>query len=231
MPIFPVTRPNPAIGQFSINESEAHSRYDAFDFAVSRRLTRRLQFQAGYTLAWNRDNESGERVFNREGVLDPLLPELDAGPAKNDIRHNLRISGILDLPHGFAVSAIALTRSAAPFTPTIGFDTQNDGNDDNDRALINGHVADRNSMRGEPFADLDMRILKAFHVSEKARLETFAEFFNITHNTNRGYGPDAVSLFGTPAAPTPTAGQALFAPLTTRFGGPRQVQLGARFAF
>ncbi|HET8891400.1 MAG TPA: carboxypeptidase regulatory-like domain-containing protein [Candidatus Angelobacter sp.] len=231
MPIFPTVRPNPSIGPLSINESEAHSTYDGFDFTVSRRLSHHLQFQAGYTLAWNRDDESGERVFNREGALDPLLPELDAGPSKNDIRNNLRLSGILDLPHGFTISAITLNRSGAPFTPTIGFDTQNDGNDDNDRAIINGHVAGRNSMRGNPFSDLDMRILKSFRTGEHSKLEAFAEFFNITHNTNKGYGPDAVSLFGTPAAPNPTAGQALFAPFTTRFGGPRQVQMGARYSF
>jgi hypothetical protein len=231
MPIFPTVRPNPAIGPLSINESEAHSTYDGFDFTVNRRLSHHLQFQAGYTLAWNRDDESGERVFNREGALDPLLPELDAGPSKNDIRNNLRLSGILDLPHGFTISAITLNRSAAPFTPTIGFDTQNDGNDDNDRAIINGHVAGRNSMRGSPFSDLDMRILKSFRTGEHSKLETFAEFFNVTHNTNKGYGPDAVSLFGNAATPNPTAGQALFAPFTTRFGGPRQVQMGARFSF
>jgi hypothetical protein len=231
MPVFPITRPNPSIGPLSVNQSEAHSTYDGFDFAINRRLSHHLQFQAGYTLAWNRDDESGERVFNREGALDPLLPELDAGPSKNDIRNNLRLSGILDLPHGFTISAITLNRSAAPFTPTIGFDTQNDGNDDNDRAIINGRVAGRNSMRGSPFSDLDMRILKSFRTGEKAKLETFAEFFNVTHNTNKGYGPDAVSLFGTAAVPNPTAGQALFAPFTTRFGGPRQVQMGARLTF
>jgi len=231
MPIFPTVRPNPSIGPLSVNQSEAHSTYDGFDFTVNRRLSHHLQFQAGYTLAWNRDDESGERVFNREGALDPLLPELDAGPSKNDIRNNLRLSGILDLPHGFTISAITLNRSAAPFTPLIGFDTQNDSNDDNDRAIINGHVAGRNSMRGSPFNDLDMRILKSFRTGEHSKLETFAEFFNVTHNTNKGYGPDAVSLFGNAAAPNPTAGQALFAPFTTRFGGPRQVQMGARFTF
>jgi len=155
MPIFPLIRPNPSIAQLSINESEAHSRYDAFDFALTKRMSRRLQFQAGYTLAWNRDDESGERVFNREPVLDPLAPEMDAAWSKNDVRNNFRLSGIVDLPHGFTLSAITLTRSATPFTPVIGFDTQNDGNDDNDRAIINGHVAGRNSMRGRPFADLD----------------------------------------------------------------------------
>ena len=231
MPIFPTVRPNPSIGPLSVNQSEAHSTYDGFDFVVNHRLSHHLQFQAGYTLAWNRDDESGERVFNREGALDPLLPELDAGPSKNDIRNNLRLSGILDLPHGFTISAITLNRSAAPFTPLIGFDTQNDGNDDNDRAIINGHVAGRNSMRGTPFNDLDMRILKSFRTGEHPKLEMFAELFNVTHNTNKGYGPDAVSLYGNAATPNPTAGQALFAPFTTRFGGPRQVQMGARFSF
>jgi len=231
MPIFPVVRPNPAIGPLSINDSEAHSSYNAFDFAVTKRLSHRLQFQAGYTLAWNRDDESGERVFNREPVLDPLAPEMEAAWSKNDVRHNFRLSGIVDLPHGFTVSAITLARSATPFTPVIGFDTQNDGNDDNDRAVINGHVAGRNSMRGRPFADLDMRILKSFHIRERASFDVFAEFFNVTHNSNRGYGPDAISAFGTTAAPVATAGQPLFAPLTTRFGGPQQIQMGAHFAF
>jgi len=231
MPIFPLTRPIQSIAQLSVNESEAHSSYDAFDFVLTKRMSRRLQFQAGYTLAWNHDDESGEHVFNREPALDPQLPELDASWSKNDVRNNFRLTGILDLPHGFTVSAIALALSATPFTPVIGFDTQNDGNEDNDRAIINGHVVGRNSARGRPFADLDMRIVKSFQVRERAKLETFAEFFNVTHNSNRGYGPDSVSSFGTPAAPTATAGQALFAPLTTRFGGPRQVQMGARFVF
>ena len=44
-----------------------------------------MQFQAGYTLAWNRDNESGERVFNREGVLDPLLVKTMALEAAGEI--------------------------------------------------------------------------------------------------------------------------------------------------
>ena len=40
-----------------------------------------------------------------------------------------------------------------------------------------------------------------------------------------------MSIFGTPQAPSATAGQPLFAPTTARFGGPRQLQLGARFSF
>jgi hypothetical protein len=230
-PIFPVTRPNPSIGPLSINESEAHSTYEAFDFIVNKRMGRRLQLQAGYTLAWNRDDDSSEHVFEKEPALDPFAPEMEASWSKNDIRNNFRLSGILDLPYGFTVSAITLARSATPFTPVIGFDTQNDGNEANDRAIINGHVAGRDSMRGRPFADLNMRVLKAFHLGERINLNVYGELFNVTHNSNRYFGPDSTSAFGTPAAPVATAGQPLFSPLTTRFGGPRQVQLGAHLTF
>ena len=55
--------------------------------------------------------------------------------------------------------------------------------------------------------------------------------FNTTGAANKNYGGDAISNFGTPQAPVATAGQPLFAPTTARYGGPRQLQLGARFAF
>jgi hypothetical protein len=231
MPIFPKVRPNPAVGPYSINQSKAHSTYDAFDLSLRKKMTRYLQFQAGYTLAWNRDDDTQERVFDRETTLNPLDPSLENGWSKNDVRHNVRLSGTTNLPHGFSISAITLAHSGFPFTPVIGFDTQNDGNDANDRAIINGRVAGRTSMRMDPFFDMDMRILKTFQISERSRVNFFTEFFNITRNTNKNYGPDSVSNFGTPAAPNPTAGLALFAPLTTRFGGTRQVQLGVRYSF
>ncbi len=63
------------------------------------------------------------------------------------------------------------------------------------------------------------------------RIDLIAELFNATGADNKGFGNDAVSTFGTPQAPAATAGQPLFAPTTARYGGPRQLQLGARFAF
>jgi len=45
------------------------------------------------------------------------------------------------------------------------------------------------------------------------------------------FGNDSISVFGTLASPVATAGQALFAPSTARFGGPCQVQLGAKVSF
>ena len=47
----------------------------------------------------------------------------------------------------------------------------------------------------------------------------------------KSFGNDSISVSGTPASPLATAGQALFAPSTARFCGPRQVQLGAKISF
>ena len=63
------------------------------------------------------------------------------------------------------------------------------------------------------------------------RWDLIAEVFNATRATNKGFGNDSISVFGTAASPVVTAGRPLFAPSTARFGGPRQIQLGARLTF
>jgi hypothetical protein len=138
---------------------------------------------------------------------------------------------VADLPGGVAFGAVLLARSALPYTAVIGFDTQNDGNDVNDRAIVDGRVTGRNAFRQPSFFDLDLRLIKAIRFGKSSRLDLIAELFNATGAANKNFGGDAVSNFGTPQAPVATAGQALFAPTTARYGGPRQLQLGARFAF
>jgi hypothetical protein len=234
-PVFPNTRPIANVQILSINESTAHSTYDALNLSLTRRFARKFQFQGHYTLARNIDDDSNERNFSRETTLNPFNLKAEAGYSKQDVRHNLNVSGLFDLGRGFTLSGIIVTRSGFPYTAVIGADQQNDNNDDNDRPVINGRVAERNSFRQPYFFDLDMRLLKAFKFSETKRLELSAEVFNVTRNSNRNFGNDSISEYGVPTAtggPSVAAfGQPLFAPSTARFGGPRQVQLGVRFKF
>jgi hypothetical protein len=234
-PIFPTTRPNPNIGWFSVNESTAHSTYDGMTLSLTRRLAKRFQFMGNYTLARNRDDDSNERNFSREVELNPFDVSIEDAPSKQDIRHTFSLNGLVDLGRGFTFSGIILTRSAVPFTPVIGSDQQNDQNDDNDRAIIGGQVAGRNSLRQPYFFNLDLRLLKAFHFGEMRRLDLSLEAFNITRNGNKNFANDAISIYGAPLAngspSVPTAGMPLFAPSTARFGGPRQLQVGLRFVF
>ncbi len=235
MPIFPAARPIPAIQWLSINESTAHSTYDGMTFTLTRRFAARFQFQANYTLARNVDDDSNERNFSQEPALNPFDLSIERGYSKQDVRHNLNISGLVDLGRGFTLSSVLITRSGFPYTAVIGFDTQNDGNDDNDRAIVNGRVVDRNSFRQPKFFNMDLRLLKAFRFGETKRLDFSAEVFNVTRSSNKNFGNDAISFFGTPlpnGSPSEqNAGVPLFAPSTARFGGPRQLQLGVRFIF
>jgi hypothetical protein len=231
MPIFPVTRPNPTIGALSINESTAHSEYDALAVSLTRRLANHFQMQANYTLARNMDDDSNEHLFRRETALNPFDVAPEWAYSKNDVRHNVNFSALADIPGGFTAGAIVFARTGLPYTAIIGFDTQNDANDENDRAIVNGQVVGRNSSRQPSFFDVDLRLLKALHLGEAREIDLIAEAFNVTRARNLTFGPDAVSAFGTPAQPVASAGQALFAPSTARFGGPRQVQIGIRLVF
>jgi hypothetical protein len=235
MPIFPDDRPIPDVEWLSINESTAHSTYDGLTFTLTRRFAKRFQWQMNYTLARNVDDDSNERNFSQEPALNPFDLSIERGYSKQDVRHNFNMSGLVDLGHGFTLSGVLITRSGFPYTAVIGFDTQNDDNDDNDRAIVNGRVVERNSFRQPNFFNLDLRLLKAFRFGETKRLDISAEVFNVTRNSNKNFGNDAISVFGEPlpdGSPSEAnAGVPLFAPSTARFGGPRQLQLGVRFVF
>ena len=156
------------------------------------------------------------------------------------MRHNFNFNGLVDLGAGFSLSAILISRSGFPYTAVVGDDIQGDGNTDNDRAVIGGRVAGRNSLRQPNFFSLDLRLLKSFRLGETRRLAFTAEFFNVTRASNKNFGVDSVSIFGNTgnslpvvAPPTsfPLPGDPFTAPSTARFGGPRQLQLGARLVF
>lgn len=250
-PIFSTVRPNPTIAQLEINESSTHSSYDGLTVSMTRRFANRYLLQTNYTFAKNRDDDSNERNFSREPTLNPFNLKAEAGFSKQDVRHNFNLSGLVDLGYGFTISGIIVTRSGFPYTGLIedGTDTNNDLNDANERAVVGGIVSERFGFRQPYFFNLDLRLLKGFRFGETKRLDLSAEVYNVTRNTNKGFGVDALSNFCTTSSalndttnplaiscpsgffPNIRAQEPTSAPSTARFGGPRQLQLGVRFVF
>ncbi len=228
MPVFRKQRPDPSVGQLSINESSAHSSYDGLVATAAWQAGRHLQLQAHYTLAHNQDDDSNERNYSKEFALSPFDLSIERSWSKQDVRHNGNLAAVYGLPAGLSLSIALIARSGLPYTAVVGFDTQNDGNDENDRAILDGRVAGRNSRRQPGFLDLDFRLARAWSFGRESRLELLVDVFNATKASNRNYGSDGVSEFGLPEAPVATAGQPLYAPSTARFGGPRQLQVGIR---
>ena len=165
----------------------------------------------------------------------------DAAYAKNDIRHRFNTNVLFEMGHGFTLSGLLMARTGMPGRYVIGTDLSNDGNKDEDRPVINGHLVPRDSTRLPGFFDWDMRLLKEFRTSERTRLMFSIEGYNLTRASNKTFSSDGDSIFGKPTTtvnPTTglfytsnTAGVPTFAPGTDRFGGPRQAQLGVRFIF
>jgi hypothetical protein len=229
MPIFPAVRPDASVGQLLVNTSSAHSTYDGMLVTANFQLPHRSTLSANYTLARARDDNSNLGPFTLVSALNPFNLSAESGYSNFDVRNSFNLSAITNLPLGFKFNPILIARSGLPYTPIIGFDTQNDANDWNDRALINGMVTQRNSLRQPAFFDLDIRFVKDIKLpGEGHHLDLFMDIFNITNSANRNFGTEAISLYGTPVAPVYSAGQALFAPNTNQIGSARQVQFTVR---
>jgi hypothetical protein len=236
-----ITRPDPTIGQFNVNESIGHSTYDGGYVSLQRMMSHHLQFGVNYTYAKSRDDDSNERDYNRQYELNTYNLKADAAYSKNDIRHNANFNVLYEIGRGFSVSTLLLARTGSPGRYVLGSDIQNDGNKDNDRPIINGQVVSRDSVRLPGFFDWDLRLTKEFKLTEGKRLVFTAEGFNLTRASNKTFNGDGDSVFGKPQASiNPNTGFAYAnnsagipsnAPGTDRFGGPRQAQLGLRFIF
>jgi hypothetical protein len=104
-----------------------------------------------------------------------------------------------------------------------------------------GTVVGRNTFRQDGFLNWDMRLIKEFRIEKSRTLQFSAECLNCSRASNLNLGGNATSKF-THAQATlnpmtgyyysgNSAGKMTTAPDTFRSGGPRQIQLGARFLF
>jgi hypothetical protein len=228
-PIFLAARPNPTIGRLLVNESNAHSTYDGLLLTAVAPISRRTTITANYTLSHTRDDDSNRGPYSITSALNPFNLAAERADSLQDVRNNFNLSAVINLPVGFKFNPVFVARSGQPYTPITGFDTQHDANDFNDRAILNGAVAARNSLRQPSFSDLDLRIVKDITLKGQGHhLDLFMDIFNVANSGNYNFGPEGVSFYGSPASPVFSAGQALFAPNVAHLGGPREIQFTAR---
>jgi hypothetical protein len=236
-----VARPDPSVGQINVNVAVGHSRYDGLQINLSRRLSHRLMYNFNYTYAFNRDDDSNERDFNRQTAFNTFDLSKDGSYSKNDIRHQGNMNASYELGRGFTLSTLLFARTGTIVKPVTGVDIQNDGNTTNDRPIIGGRVVARDYLRQPGFFDWDMRLIKTFKIRERLQLDFSIEGFNLTRSSNKRFNGDGETSFGTATATVNgrtgylysgnNAGIATTATGTDLFGGARQGQLGMRFRF
>jgi len=202
-------RPRPNSGYLVITayETRGNSWYSGLQASLRRQHANRYSYYVAYTLSKSeRDTEDYRFV-----PQDQRDFAADRGPGANDSRHRLAANAAVDLPYAFQIAGILTARSALPYNITTGGDENND-TFPTDRPPGVG----RNSARGDPFWQTDVRISRAFRL-KRTRIELLGEVFNLANHRN-WIGNNGNML--SPQFRLPTAA-----------AGAREIQLGVRVQY
>jgi hypothetical protein len=239
---------NPFIVQNNQYSSAGSAVYQAGILEVKKRFGNNFSLFGNYT--YSKGFDTGTDFNSDYGPQDPTDLGADRGLSEFDQRHKVVIAGVFDSPwknpilSGFQLAPIFAYNSGHPFNLLAGGEVNGNNHTTNERPLGAG----RDTGLGPDYTNVDMRLSWRHKVSEKAKVQFTAEFFNIANHTNYASVNNEVNpLFGI-GAPCPIAGtcatgnttfdvhgRAAFSPsqplgFTSAFPK-RQIQLGLRFTF
>jgi outer membrane receptor protein involved in Fe transport len=236
-------RPNSAYRNNSQYSSVADSNYHGLHVSFVQRPSAWSSLRLTYTLSKSM-NDVGEAFFS--SPIDPTDIKRDWGRSDDDQRHRFVVNGTVNTPmtpattgweritHGFQLSGMLQYYSALPFNITSGI-TSLQGT--TGRPLANGATTSanfdvqsvtfipRNAGNGNDFFTLNLRVSRAFRVTDSVKIEGLAEGFNVT---NRANALTRNANFG--SGPYPTNPVSTFNQITA-VGDPRTFQLGMRVTF
>ena len=190
----------PVIGGANVLASFGRGRYHAFLLQLKSGRAKKYQFQANYSLSFNKDNATTDRDTDAFfGPSDPFNLDLDYGTSQLDIRHQFRAFGSFTLPAKIEFSTTFSARSGRAFPVyggfclppfpnaefTDGFQCANFFLSQIRPAATGGGVVERFPFRNRNFFNWDVRFARSFNLgSEKVRLRPSLEIFNLTNRDN-----------------------------------------------
>ena len=239
-------------GDVSSQLSEGNSNYHAMNLDLKRRFANNFQFLASLTWSHSIDDSSDlQTLLKPQNNLDLRADRADS---LFDQRLRYVFSAVINSPTAwrssdsgfhrfladFTIAPILEVSSGRPFNIITGVDTNGDQQSSNDRpsvtssgALIlapfftNGTLA-RNMGITHKFASLDLRVSRAIHLGERARLDLIAEGFNLFNRFNEA---SASPLFSDVNAFGQRSGNGRYYSRPTAAYDPRQFQFGAKLSF
>jgi hypothetical protein len=238
---------NPAVqcsnGPIGVIKSIGRDQYKALLVKFDKRFSNRFQFTASYALA----SLTGF-IFRSDGTPENTTNIFAVNSNLNDdVRHRFTFSGVVDLPWGFQASLIAFYNTRPPFNARVPdtVDTDQDGTTNDTLPGLKANSLNRGTGRqkflqlvnqagftvptdfqfGDDFQSEDIRITKTFKIRERFNIQGIFEVFNIFNVSNLTFDATSQNLGGSFGRPTGRAGQ------NFGTGGPRALQLGARFTF
>ena len=145
-------RSNPAFGDITQFESTGRTQSDRFSIgAMIRYQVRQQQNQMRFTYTLAQEKNFANSATSLPS--DNLNPDVDWGPANNDIRNRFQIQGQVPLPFAIRANPNLTIESGRPYNMTTGFD-------DNDDGAFNDRPAGvtRNSLRGDWTWNLNLSV-------------------------------------------------------------------------
>lgn len=165
-------------------QSVANTFYHAGTLQITKRFSRNYSVNANYTLSKSIDEATD---FNTDYLAqNPLNVRDDRSLSSFDQRHRVVLSAVIISPfenaflRDFVFSPIFTAGSGRPFNLLIGTDVNNDSRLYSDRPARAG----RNTGKGEPYYNFDMRLARRFFVQDQRFLELTFEAFNLFNRVN-----------------------------------------------
>jgi hypothetical protein len=230
---------NPLILQADQYSSKASALYEGGIIEVKKRFSNNFTLMGNYTYSKAFDTSTD---FNSDfGPEDNTNLAQERALSDFDQRHKVVVAAVLNSPWenrfltGFQLSPIIRYNSGHPFNLLAGgTDVNGDRHSTNDRPI----GAPRNSGMGPDYTTFDLRLTRAFKITESSNVQLIAEGFNITNRTNYGTVNNEVGpAFGFQPGFTNfnVAGTNRLSPsqplgFTSAFQK-REIQLGIRFSF
>jgi hypothetical protein len=212
-------RPNPAYGDNRQYSSAGDSNFNSLYISLERHPSRWGNYRISYTYSKAMDDVGG---FFFSSPINNFNIWEDYGRSDNDQRHRFVFDGTVRFPYGIELTGMLQYYSRVPFNITTG---ENTIQGTTARPRINGAFIHRNAGAGFDFFNVNARVSRNFHLTERLELQAIAEGFNLTNHVN---GVTLNGVFGGgayPDDPLPTFKQ------MTAAGDPRAFQFALRLSF
>ena len=175
------------------------SMYDGINIQLRKRMTKHFTFQASDVISWSR-SWGGFPVASYGGSGLAVTPEQqfrpeEFGRTNFDERNRFVLSGVFQLPGGIDLAPIFQAASARPYSFLAGTDLDGDGRVIVDRVCQGSTIAapvvtggctqlKPNTLTGKSYVDMDLNIVKTFHLGERAKIAINWEFYNLFNRAN-----------------------------------------------
>jgi hypothetical protein len=172
------------LGDFFANDDIGFSIHHGGTLEVEKRFSRGYSVHGSYT--WSKTINNTDSVAN--------LADLPEGPniadqraiSRQSVPHRFTLAFVSQVPEtvrffkNFKVSSLFTAQAPRRFNVFAGLDANGDGNPLSDRP---GNLG-RNTLSGDNFVTLDLRIAREFQMTERVTAEFSGDFFNLFNRVN-----------------------------------------------